>query len=90
MPSKAYFKDIKFEIINQLNSAIESIYIAVAWFTDDSLFSTLIKKAEVGVQINLIISHDEINLNKFGLPFIKLKAKGCKFVYHFIRVRTNA
>lgn len=55
------FEDIQKKIINEIRDAKYTIWIAVAWFTDDILFKELLLKKEEGVNIQVIILQDEIN-----------------------------
>lgn len=56
-----YSKNIQNEILKELFKASRSVKIAVAWFTNDILFQPLILKSRLGVSVELIINHDEIN-----------------------------
>lgn len=61
--TKAYFENIKTRIIDELKKANSSIIVAVAWFTDQDLFEILCQKAIKGVNVELLIANDEININ---------------------------
>jgi len=74
--TQAYFEDIKSELCLELDNAKETIYIALAWFTDKELLNLLIKKAALGISIQLLIYNDEINFGDYGLPFVNLKNAG--------------
>ena len=63
MQTEAIFENIAERIQQEISNAKSSIYIAVAWFTNQTLFDELIKKAKEGCTIYLIISNDEINQN---------------------------
>ncbi len=63
MQTEAIFENIAERIITEIQKANNSIYIAVAWFTNKSIFEQLIKKAKNGCQIQIIISNDLINEN---------------------------
>ena len=63
MQSEAVFDNIAERIIQEINKARKSIFIAVAWFTNKNLFDELLKKARNGCTVSLIISNDNINLN---------------------------
>lgn len=65
----AYFSGIRAKLLEELSKAKESIKVAVAWFTNDELFSMLCTKADQGVKIELIINNDFINNWVDGLPF---------------------
>ncbi len=65
---EVHFEDIQSQIIEQLNSAKFSIWIAVAWFTDKVLFDLLIEKKKQGVNVQVIVINDEINA-RYGQPY---------------------
>ena len=46
MQTEAIFENIAERIITEIQKANNSIYIAVAWFTNKSIFEQLIKKAK--------------------------------------------
>lgn len=63
MQTEAVFEDIAERIQQEIGKAQKSIFIAVAWFTNRSLFNELVIKAKNGCSVCLIISNDDINLN---------------------------
>ena len=63
METEAIFENIAERIQQEIISAESSIFIAVAWFTNQMLFDELIVKAKKGCKVSLIISNDEINSN---------------------------
>ncbi|MEI6879930.1 MAG: hypothetical protein WCK82_01205 [Bacteroidota bacterium] len=63
MKSEAVFDNIAARIEHELEFAQKSIYIAVAWFTNKSLFNSLLNKAKAGCIVTLMVSKDEINEN---------------------------
>lgn len=75
MPAKAYFDNIEEEIVKRLNAAVHSIHIAIAWFTNPTLFGILCNKAKSGVLVSVIISNDEIN-KKCGIAYDMLLKSG--------------
>ncbi len=60
---KAHFGDIREIIIEELKKAEHYIYVAVAWFTDEHIFSILRQKLNDNVVVKIVIVKDEINLN---------------------------
>lgn len=58
MQTQALFDNIPSHIINELNQATHSIYIAVAWFTRTDIFEVLLQKAKAGVTVQLALSND--------------------------------
>jgi hypothetical protein len=70
MQTEAIFENIAGRIQQEIEKAQQSVFIAVAWFTNNSLFNTLLAKAKYGCRISLIVSNDQINensLNNFDL-----------------------
>ncbi|QXP78820.1 MULTISPECIES: phospholipase D-like domain-containing protein [Winogradskyella] len=55
------FENIRELIKNEVNKAQFTIWIAVAWFTDNELANLLYKKSKQGVNIQIIINDDKIN-----------------------------
>lgn len=62
------FDDIKKKIIEELEKAINTIYVCVAWFTDDELRDVLQAKYDDGVDVRVITYRDGVN-NKHGVDF---------------------
>lgn len=63
MTTQAYFQNIRKHIKEELTSATQSIYVAVAWFTDRHLFKILCDKAKEGLNVQLIVMDDYITQN---------------------------
>lgn len=61
MQTEAIFENIADRIEQELTQAEQTIYIAVAWFTNPRLFNALLTKAKQGITVQLIISNDPIN-----------------------------
>lgn len=72
--TEALFENIGKRIVLEINEARNSIFIAVAWFTNLDIFNALLKKEKEGCQINLMYSDDDIN-NNSSLKFDLLKTK---------------
>lgn len=62
------FEDIKKKIIEELNKAINTIYVCVAWFTDEELRDVLLAKQQSGVDVRMITYRDGVN-HKYGVDF---------------------
>jgi hypothetical protein len=62
------FEGIKKAIIGELNKAINTIYVCVAWFTDDEIRDVLLAKYQAGVDVRVITYHDGVN-KKHGVDF---------------------
>jgi hypothetical protein len=77
MNTQAYFENIQSHILRELNRAQTSITIAVAWFTDKSLFNVLCSKASAGIRIQLLLMNDDIN-NSSGIDYNHLQESGGK------------
>ncbi len=65
MQTEAIFEDIADRIRLELEQAEHSIYIAVAWFTNRTLFNTLLQKAQQGICVQLMLSNDHINQQSY-------------------------
>ena len=61
MQTEAIFECIADRISLELEKAQSSIYIAVAWFTNQNLFNVMLQKAQQGVTVQLMLSNDHIN-----------------------------
>lgn len=71
MQTEAIFENIADRICEEIISAKKSIYIAVAWFTNQNIFNLLLEKANKGCHVSLLISNDEIN-NSSRIDFNRL------------------
>ncbi|MGI2801006.1 phospholipase D-like domain-containing protein [Photobacterium damselae] len=72
--SEQYFQGHKNKILEQINAAQFSIWVAVAWFTDKDLANVLIRKVKQGLNVRIIMNKDKIN-NTVGCyldPYIEL------------------
>jgi len=61
MSVETHFSNIQSVIIRELNKANRQISVAVAWFTDDSLYNKLEDALRRGIKVNLILNDDDIN-----------------------------
>ena len=73
-----HFEHIENEINSSINSSKRRIYIAVAWFTNQFLFDSLLNAAQREVVIKIILLNDILNRNEFGLEFGLLANKGAE------------
>lgn len=80
MATRAYFDNIKDEIVKELNGSNKSIKVAVAWFTDSTLFDLLCKKAKKGIRVELLIANHSINHNS-SIDYEKLTNYGGRFSF---------
>lgn len=65
---KVHFKEIQKSILDQIEIAKYTIWVAFAWFTDETLFKALIKKKKQGLNIQIVVMDDEIN-RKYGFDY---------------------
>ena len=77
MPIEAVFENIAERILSEIKIAENSIFIAVAWFTNKGIFDQLVIKANEGCQVFVIISDDHINQNS-RIDFNLLNIKSSK------------
>ncbi len=63
MQTEAIFKNINQRIEKEIVQAKHTIYVVVAWFTDEVLFNALTQKAKEGCRVFVITSNDFINDN---------------------------
>ena len=78
METSVYFENIRKTIANLLSDAQFSIVVAVAWFTDKSLYKILVQKALNGVHIKVMVVNDLINNGIHGIGFSELESVGGK------------
>lgn len=74
--NKAYFKNIRNEIVKLLDNAHKQVAIAMAWFTSAELFECLKSCISRGVFIQLILLDDEINWMPYSPDFNELSDIG--------------
>lgn len=77
----AYFKNIRRQILSELDNSTKEIVVAVYWFTNDQLFDKLLEKLDEGITVSLIIHNDFINNRAQGLPFQKFIDAGGSFYF---------
>jgi hypothetical protein len=78
---KAYFKELKPLVLEQIQIASSSIQIAVAWFTDQDILNLLISKRQAGVRVILVLSNDSKNFDEsYSLDFSVFKQSGGKLI----------
>ena len=68
---QSFFEDIEERIISRINSSEHSIFVAVAWFTNQLLFDSLIDvlKLKKNIDVKILMLNDILNRNEFGLDF---------------------
>ena len=77
----AHFSGLRVVIMEELLKANSSIQIAVAWFTDQSIYNIILKKVACGVSVTVIIRNDVINLNPDSIDWQKLVDAGGKLYF---------
>jgi hypothetical protein len=65
MQTEAIFENIAERILQEISSAEQSVFIAVAWFTNKNIFDLLLQKAKHGCKVSVMVSKDEINENSY-------------------------
>ncbi len=75
MKTQAFFQDIRQHLLDEISNATQQIIIAVAWFTDKKIFSSLLSKAEKGLDVQIMIADDSIN-NSFGPNYHEIETYG--------------
>jgi len=61
LPSQVHFQQIEAKVLDALNKAKVSIWLAMAWFTNDRLQQKLLQKLQEGLDIRIIIFKDGTN-----------------------------
>ncbi|MEP0133371.1 MAG: phospholipase D-like domain-containing protein [Eudoraea sp.] len=82
MQVEAHFENIKEIITHELRRANESIFVAVAWFTDQELLNCLIEKA-LNVKVNLLYLDDDINKGKLNFGQLNSMDNASVFAYPY-------
>lgn len=79
MVNTTCFSNIRSELIRCLNEAEQEVTVAMAWFTNQELFHTLLQLLSKGVHVELILLDDVINHCSFGVDFNQFIEKGGNF-----------
>ncbi len=66
---KAYFSDIRSQILSLLEKANKEVNIAMAWFTSSELFDSLLSCIERGVKVQLALLDNPINFMEYAPDF---------------------
>jgi hypothetical protein len=77
--TEVYFERQRAIISEHIESAKNFILVAMAWFTDKSLFEQLVNKATNGVQVQVLIHDDDINANA-GIDYSSLVRKNSELI----------
>lgn len=81
MQVEPHFENIRQVLIDELSQAEQSIFVAVAWFTDNQLLDCLVRQARKGTSVNLLYLDDQINRDR--LNFIQLSNVNGSAVYAY-------
>ncbi len=69
--NEAHFRDVEQKILNALDGARVSIWVAMAWFTNETLFNKLLEKRSQGIDVKLAIYDDGVN-RTHGVDFSRI------------------
>jgi len=72
------FEDIEERIINRISSSEHTILVAVAWFTNQQLFKSIVTALRRKVFVKVLILNDILNRSEFGLDFGVLTKLGAE------------
>jgi phosphatidylserine/phosphatidylglycerophosphate/cardiolipin synthase-like enzyme len=78
MRSEAVFDNIGSRIQQEIENAQNTLYIAVAWFTNNNIFNAIIERAKAGITVFLIVSDDIINTHS-KINYSEIEKYGGKF-----------
>ncbi len=73
---KAFFTDIRSQILSLLETAKEEVDIAMAWFTSGELFDSILSCIGRGVNVQLILLDNPINFMEYAPDFNEFIKKG--------------
>jgi hypothetical protein len=59
--NEAHFQDVQNRILGSLESSRVSIWLAIAWLTNLTLYNKLVEKSNQGINVELVIYDDGIN-----------------------------
>lgn len=76
MKSNLYYKEIETKIISNLRNAKKSVKIAVAWFTNPTLYELISELHRKEIQVEIILSDEKLNFINEKVDFQKLIDKG--------------
>ena len=89
--NEAYFSDIRKKIISCLEESKIEVKVAMAWFTSNELFDSLLSCLNRGTKVELVLLDDAINYNPYAPDFNDLIRHGgvlriakfnCGFMHH--------
>jgi len=80
MATKIFTENIQEQILKEINAATESIFVAMAYFTDNTIFNALCIKARDGVKVEVIIQLCDINTD-VSIDHSQLEQHGGKILF---------
>lgn len=80
MEITAHFEKIKEVVLSHLKESKEEILLAMAWFTNQEIFSVLINKASE-IPVHVLVVNDNINNRAGGLDFQEFINRGGHFYF---------
>lgn len=80
MNIQVFFSDIRPQLIHHLSLANDEICAAIAWFTDQAIAEVLMKSAQKGVKVSLIVENDEIN-HQSRIDYQTLQQHGIQIIW---------
>ena len=81
---RAFFSNIRKQIIHHLDSAQNEVVVAMAWFTSSELFDSLIRCLYRNVKVDLVLLDNATNFMDYAPDFNKLILAGGK-----VRIATS-
>ena len=70
--TEVVFEDIEETVLKELKTASETIKVAMAWFTNPSIFKQLINLLKKGIDISILTNNDLVNNGGHSLNFQKM------------------
>ena len=64
MQTEAFFTDIRAILLREIGLAKHSIHVAVAWFTDHTLFAALLARQRAGCRLPLKMSQSKVEVRQ--------------------------
>lgn len=75
MTTQAHFSGIRETIVQHLDGAAESVFVAVAWFTDCTFFNSLISCLQRNVDVSVVVLDHCIN-RRASIPWDRFTELG--------------
>ena len=79
MINQIFYKEIESKIVANLIGAKKNVKIALAWFTNPTLFNLILKLKKNEIEIELILSDDKINYTNKKVDFQNLINENVEF-----------